>query len=757
MSKYLDGTIVSGGDLERAAKQRANPFEEKSVTKPMPLLYKKGGWKIKKKYKYTLKIYREKQLDEQFEDEVWLHFKQMGFTEMNKDRNLVIGIGGSKKQIDVYAKDEDHIFLIECKSAQKEVNKDISKDIHEILNKKKGLIDALKNHYGKHHYYSFFVITKNLLVPESNTKLALENASKDFFLWKHNQLVSYTELSKQLGEHTKYILFSNIFKNKEFLENTSVPAICGGKGNNKYYYFVIQPEKLLSGRAYIHRREESNSEEIALAYQRMLNKGKLNKISEYVQAGNYFANNIIMNFDVKPLFEKKSTIDDIKYGILTFPKQYGCAWIIDGQHRLYGYLGSGKEGDAYIPVLAFCNMSVKDQANLFVDINKEQKPVSPALLWDLYSDLYKKSKDPVQQELRAISLIVKRLNTDDDSPLKGIIKLPSQPKDIQNKAYLTLTRMCLAIKENRLITKKDHLLFDENYDHTMDTATSVIKAYLNIFVDKFPDVWKMADKGFFCTNVGIRILLNILRQLVKYMLFKDSRELILAKDKKKFVERAEEILKPLFVKLKKMPDEKLKIMASETPREKIVENTQRLLWYMYQDTDFANELWKKGGWTPGVPDTESDKTIKKLVEETEVKLKKLIVDELKALYKDDWWKMGIPSAMKAEIRDNIEKDLSKIPWKDFSHIPNEDKLRLSGTAQIRDAIITRSNWNEFKKYFIRDKDVVVAAFTFFENLRHKYAHADRYKDLDEVEKGLGYWNMLWIRKCLDKSTSGLHK
>ncbi|GAG62673.1 unnamed protein product, partial [marine sediment metagenome] len=36
-------------------------------------------------------------------------------------------------------------------------------------------------------------------------------------------------------------------------------------------------------------------------------------------------------------------------GIITLPEYYGCAWIIDGQHRLYG-AAHAKE-DIVVPVL----------------------------------------------------------------------------------------------------------------------------------------------------------------------------------------------------------------------------------------------------------------------------------------------------------------------------------------------------------------------------------------------------------------------
>ncbi|MBI4225866.1 DGQHR domain-containing protein [Candidatus Roizmanbacteria bacterium] len=749
MSNDVSGVLVKNSDLEKVAKLKAKLTIEETVDKPLALKYKEQNWIIKKEYEKTLRIFKNKPPDELFEDEIWLLFKKMGFKEMNEDRHLKIGIGTNQRQIDVFAKDENSICLVECKSAEKPTTKNLSKDIHEILNTRVEVINSLWEHYQKHYRPIFFLITKNIALPENNVKLAKENIGKNFFLWTDKETQSYMTLTEQYGNYAKVIMYSILFRNrKNLLETIQVPAIRGGKGDKKYYYFVVQPEKLLSGIAYIHRREEANPDAIRYTYQRMLNKAKLESIKEYVKGGGYFANNIIMNFTTNPTFETKTTVGDIVLGTLTLPRQYGSAWIIDGQHRLYGYLNSGKSEDALIPVLAFDNIAVKDQAKLFVDINKEQKPISADLLWDLYSDIYKDSTDTKQKELWTISQISKNLNSDKDSPLFQFIKLPSQSKDNQKKAHLSLTRICIAINENRLIRKTEDLLFDENYDNSVDTAFEVIKEYLNTISKLYLEDWEKADEGLLCSNVGIRILLNILRQLLKYFNLFGDKSIYFSKNKDKFNKKTAEILESVIEKIRNMTQEKRNEISGGTSRELIVENTQRLLWDLKERTHFGIELWKKGRWTPGVPDNETDQRIKDLIDDTEVKMKDFIVDGLKSLFGKEWWEKGIPSETKDRIKEIIEKDKSKIPWKEFELIPNEEKLRFAGTSHLKDMIIKKSNWVQFERSFVKDKEIVSTAFTFYAAIRDKFAHSERIKDLDQIEKGLGYWNMRWLRRCI---------
>ena len=74
ISDYLSGVIVKNGDLDEIAKLKAKPVVEKTVDKPLALVYKEQNWIIKKEYKKTLKIFKHKTPDELFEDEVWLLF-----------------------------------------------------------------------------------------------------------------------------------------------------------------------------------------------------------------------------------------------------------------------------------------------------------------------------------------------------------------------------------------------------------------------------------------------------------------------------------------------------------------------------------------------------------------------------------------------------------------------------------------------------------------------------------------------------------
>lgn len=91
------------------------------------------GWKIQRSWKRTTRLKRLKSHDKWLEDRTWSLFYRMGYRVMNAE-NFKIGFertDGStgKKQVDVYAEDEETALVIECKSRE-EVGSSFSTEGH---------------------------------------------------------------------------------------------------------------------------------------------------------------------------------------------------------------------------------------------------------------------------------------------------------------------------------------------------------------------------------------------------------------------------------------------------------------------------------------------------------------------------------------------------------------------------------------------------------------------------------------------------
>ena len=182
------------------------------------------------------------------------------------------------------------------------------------------------------------------------------------------------------------------------------------------YLLGMKPSVLLKI-AYVSRRASGQPS----AYQRILSAERIDKISQFLQSRDaLLPNAIIIAFDDETEVQKHL---DFRDGQLHFPTRYCSAWIIDGQHRVYGFLDTEYESEEddsetefKLPVVAFKSMDLLLQNRTFVSINLNQKKIDRTLLCDLATEL-----PDLNNELTWPSLLVVDLNK--LQPLKNKIKI----------------------------------------------------------------------------------------------------------------------------------------------------------------------------------------------------------------------------------------------------------------------------------------------------------------------------------------------
>lgn len=745
------GNLVQNKDLVKTARLRGKKYHEVTVSKDERDAYLAQGWTVGKELKTRVKMHKEKERDELLEDEVWLLFWNMGFSEMNEDRNFKIKAGPTIKQIDIFASDENKVFVVECK-ASLEGARISQKDIREISDMKKDITDSIRKQYENNNIRVYFVIaTKGMRWTKVNEELA---SRRKIFVWQEAELEYYSELAKHLGNSAKFQLYSILFRDNEApeLANIKVPAIYGGREGAKYYSFIIQPEKLLKV-AYIHHRR-GTPREILYSYQRMLEKSRLTEIDRFITGGGYFPNNIVINFTKKPKFNEKAKVGDLVYGVLTFPPYYASAWVIDGQHRLYGYANNEKKSRDTLPVLAFDSLDVKLQARLFVEINKKQKPVAANLLWDLYPDIYHDSTEEKQQIQRTISLIVRKLNSHRDSPLRDHIKIPSMPTRGGKITNITMATVCDALEENRLIDRDQILLYKDDYDSTVDFASERLKAYFSVIAKSFPTDWEKGNQGLLRTNIGIRILFIILRQLMLYLRNTGQAGIYAKKDLGEFKSEIQKLLNPMLANLKRMSDADRSRIRKATAKGLVLGHAQQMVLQIRdQFEDFGSDLLRSKA--KAIPIRETDESISKLLEDTERELRALIAIRLEKLHGPPWWRRGIPAGVKKYVQEQIDSEMEEAPYRrdHLRSLPPDERLDYTTTGQLRDILMYGSNWQQFQEVFSKNKEETLFYFKFFERLRHVYRH-HRERVCDEITRNLGYWSMKWIRACIGLEKEG---
>lgn len=129
-------------------------------------------------------------------------------------------------------------------------------------------------------------------------------------------------------------------------------------------------------------------------------------------------------------------IDNSNHGFLTIPSADKIAAIIDGQHRLFGFTAVANPARLDIPLVCsvFFELPKPYQARLFARINGTQKPVSKSQTYELFG--YNLEDEEAQQwtpEKFAV-FIVRRLNTDPESPFYEHIIVPAENDFLPNAA-----------------------------------------------------------------------------------------------------------------------------------------------------------------------------------------------------------------------------------------------------------------------------------------------------------------------------------
>ena len=132
---------------------------------------------------------------------------------------------------------------------------------------------------------------------------------------------------------------------------------------------------------------------------------------------------------------------------MTIPNAYCIAYIIDGQHRVYGYAGTKYKDTNTIPVVAFNGLPSDEQLKIFMDINEHQKAVSPGLRLDLNEDLNWNSPR-LDSRLKALrSSIIKQLASGNNSVLARKISIG------EDTAKLTFKPFDTALSQSSLLPK----------------------------------------------------------------------------------------------------------------------------------------------------------------------------------------------------------------------------------------------------------------------------------------------------------------
>lgn len=522
------GLLTSEADLASEYRHRNDPYLYKSVHPADEERFVAEGWEANRRGKSRLRLRREKPHDVFLEDSTWALLRRMRYPEMSA-RNFKLQYQRpdgttDTKQIDVFAKDDETVLVIECKSRADRGRKSLSKDLAETYSLQKPIGDAIRRIYGRVSKLQvvWIYVTRNIIWSEPDLKRA---DSFNIRVVTENELRYYEKFIRHMGPAGRFQFLAEFLHGKKIpgLENAVVPAVKGRLGKNTFYTFVIPAEHLLKI-AFVNHHA-LNHPGGQPAYQRMVSPSRIKKIGEFIRKGGYFPTNILVNFKDACRFDllpsKEEAMESLKFGWLHLPSQYKSAWIIDGQHRLYGY---SRLSERYLRqnlfVLAFEGLDIRTEADLFVTINNTQKNVPKTIRVALEADLKWGSPEP-QERLDALaSALIRRINADPTGPFYQRFSMEGL-EDADGTA-LTIGEASKGLVRSGLIgrvLRKGYAigaLCGATDEETVERARKFLNGYFAEIRDANPARWEKGKAGAILSNPGVRAQLLLIAEILRY-------------------------------------------------------------------------------------------------------------------------------------------------------------------------------------------------------------------------------------------------
>ncbi len=746
---FLHPLLIAKPARQKEFTRRKDAFVVQGVHPADVPKYEADGWIVQREGSRKVRIKKPKGHDAMLEDQAWCLFYRMGYPELSgldfKIWYLRQDGTEGKKQVDAFAKDDETVIVVECKARETRGKRSLQKDLHETESLQKPFANSVRAHYGTGFKPKiiWMYITNNIIWSEPDLQRA---AAINVRVVTENEMQYFDSFIRHMGPAGRFQFLAEFLEGQEIpgLSDTKVPATRGTLGKNKFYSFVTTPRRLLKI-AFVNHLA-LNHPDGRPAYQRMVSRSRIKEIGGFIKRGGFFPTNLLINFTEKCRFDllpnKENADPGTKFGWLYLPRKYKSAWVIDGQHRLYGYSNiDEKHWDQNVAVIAFEEMDTKDEAELFVTINHKQKSVPKSVIVSLQSDLKWGSDDPKERLSALCSRLVKTLNSDPTSPffqrfaVQGVVAKENQS--------LTMPEVVNGLNRSALLGKTIHKgilspgpLSGATDDETNDRARRVLNGYFGKLQEANPTRWEAARSAYISTNPGIRAQFLLIADVIKYLQVKEDIEPQLL-DEDTLLKYVLRIVRPVFEFISDAGDadiyDKFSRKFGEGGVREYADNLSEVVMGKLKDfgsEDFKARLAKRSDERVKQTDQDVRQLSKDLTDYVIKVLKeKYGISEGKSGQKA-FWEQGVES-------QKIKQDAYARMLQDGSKLPQETYVDILG---IKDIVTQKSNWHLFEGVFhipmkdeAKGKAHYVGWLTRFNEIRRIPAHGSGARTYEEAD------------------------
>jgi len=248
--KFFSRSFISKKRSEYIEQVVRSPSEQSKL--------ESEGWILLKKNPKSVRMGKEKRHDKAFNDRVWALFAKMGFDYLNDPAiNFYLNYDDDeRRQIDVFAADNEAIIIIECKSSVKRKRSDHKTEINEFISQIDGLRTTAQNLFDGKQKIAFVWATNNLILGSADKGRL---SKKQIFHFNQDDFDYFEQLCDHLGSAAKYQFYGKVFEGQRIPElRNRIPTIKGKMtGNLTFYSFNIDPEYLLKIGYILHRSDTS--------------------------------------------------------------------------------------------------------------------------------------------------------------------------------------------------------------------------------------------------------------------------------------------------------------------------------------------------------------------------------------------------------------------------------------------------------------------------------------------------------------------